>query len=325
MDWQKCHELLLQGDYDNGWPDHSVIVSDNPQRGTYSASTYGKSVWQGDVEPITLLINAEFGDGDTIQFWRFVEAAKARVSKVVLRCNEDFRDLFHTVEVVGKEDQLPYFDKVIHMMALPKVLGIHKSEISGAAYLKPNPKFPPQTAIQCISVLRFFKVGICWSGNPFNTRDRFRSVPVESFDRLKIMPGLKFFTLNNVFDPPEDYINIKPLMREWNETAHLIQIMDLVITVDTAIAHLAGAMGKNVWMLTPDQMPDWRWGLSGEKTLWYDSMTLFRREQSWDKAFDKMEIAFRELFESLKAKESCGLAYASCEASTYSALQEPNF
>jgi len=313
MNWKKCHELLLQGDYENGWPDNSVIVCDNPYSGTYCASTYEKPVWDGNVEPITLLVNAEFGDGDTIHFFRFIESAKSRVSKLILRCNEDFKDLFHTIEIIGKEQPLPHFDKVIHMMSLPKVLGVKNSDISGVAYLKPNPEFPPQITTQCISLLRFFKIGICWSGNPFNSRDYVRSIPVESFEKLKILPGLKFFTLNKIFDPPKDYINIKPLMREWNETAHLLQIMDLVITVDTAIAHLAGAMGKNVWMLTPDQFPDWRWGTKGEKTIWYDSMKLFRRDGSWDKALEKMTFALKELFESLKAKEPSGLV---CHASS---------
>lgn len=312
MNWKQCYDLLLQGDYDNGWPDHEIIVTDNPERGTYHSSNYGKPIWDGTKEPITLLVNAEFGDGDTIQFYRFVREVKQRVSKVILRCNEDFVDLFSDVTVVGKDEILPDFDKVIHMMALPKILGMKKDQISGKPYLIPNPNVNPHTATQCMSVLKFFKAGVCWAGNPFNKRDHIRSVPVELFDQLKIVPGLRFFSLNNLYKPPEDYFDVRSLMKNWNETAHLVRLMDLVITVDTAIAHLAGSMGKPVWLLVSDEQPDWRWGTHGDKTIWYDSVTLFRRKNSWETAFQELKTSFTKHLEYLKAKEPTGLV---CKAS----------
>jgi hypothetical protein len=106
------------------------------------------------------------------------------------------------------------------------------------------------------------------------------------FEKLKVVEGLKFFTLNKLYEPPADFIDIRPLMRDWNETAYLVQMMDLVITVETSIALLAGAMGKKVWMLVP-YIPDWRWG-SGKQTVWYDSMRIYRSTGSWEPVIEEI-------------------------------------
>lgn len=291
------HERLLHGSFD--WPDHEELVSVSAERGVLPAETYGKPIWRGETEPITLLVNAEFGDGDTIQFWRFMPSLNRRVKKVFLRCNKDFETLFHDfrIEVVGKGDPLPEFDKIIHMMALPKALGL--KEITGVQYLFPSWEEKPAFKIDDTYLP---KTGLCWAGNPFNPRDRFRSVPVDLFSGFQSFdPTLKFVSLNNIYKPPEWMEDVRRHMTNWNRTAWLIQKMGLVITVDTSIAHLAGALGKEVWMLTPDQEPDWRWGLEGTKTHWYDSMTLYRREGSWAKIMERVLDDFRSKFLSRKS------------------------
>lgn len=293
MNWSQCHQLLSQGDYDAGWPSHEDIVRENPQEGTLVASTFGKPIWQGETEPITLLVNAEFGDGDTIQFLRFVKLAKNKVKKVILRCNEDFKNLLTEVEVVGKEENLPEFDKIIHMMALPKVLGIKKHSITGNSYLAPNASLPPPVATQCINNMRFFKTGICWAGNPFNSRDHHRSIDKKLFDNF--VESYHFFSLNNLFDPPKNFLDTRSVMRDWNETAHLVDSMNLVITVDTSIAHLAGALGTPVWLLISPDAQEWRWGQKGSKTIWYDSMVVFRKKTSWESLLEEVAEKFKEL------------------------------
>lgn len=298
------YDGLLAGDYDDNWPSHEEIVAGSPRDGEIPAATYGKPVWTGEQEPITLLVNAEFGDGDTIHFWRFIEQTKALVSKVILRCNADFRTLFTGVEIVDKEEPLPEFDKIIHMMALPKALGVKKAEISGKPYLEPNHEDRASSAIQCISLLRFHKFGVCWAGNPFNPRDVYRSIPTNMLSVLDVVEGLRFFTLNKLYLPPESYIDSRGLMTDWNQTAHLLNQMTLVITVDTALAHLAGAMGRPVWMLTPDQEPDWRWGLTGDRTLWYDSMRLYRRDGNWEPTLELVARDFLAFVEQLNAQTS---------------------
>lgn len=289
MNWRESHCLLLNGDYDNGWPSHDIIVRDNPQHGTCLASDFGKTIWNGEVEPIILLVNAEFGDGDTIHFLRFLELASSRVNKIILRCNQDFKKLFPNLCIVGKEEPLPNFDKIIHMMALPKVLGIKKNDINGSAYIFPNQYEPPPMGTQIISLMNFFKAGICWAGNPFNNRDTHRSIEVDLFNKLS-PEGFHFFSLNNLFEPPKNCFDTRQLMKDWNETAHLVKIMNLVITVDTSIAHLAGALGVPVWLLVSPDSQEWRWGTNDDKTIWYDSMTIFRKTTTWD-------LLLKEVFE----------------------------
>jgi hypothetical protein len=313
MNWEQSYKLLLNGDYDNGWPSHDIIPCCTPSKGTQLSSNFDKPVWDGTIEPIVLLINAEFGDGDVIHFWRFVEHAKKRVKKVILRCNEELHELLSGVDFVANQDPLPCFDKVIHMMALPKVLGIKKNDINGVSYLAPN--HAPRMPVGVLSLLNVFKVGVCWAGNPFCARDHLRSIPVELFEPFKPEAKLKFFTLNKLFKPPEKFIDVRPLMRDWNETAHLIRVLDLVITVETAVALLAGAMGKPVWMLTPDQ-PDWRFGLSGETTLWYDSMKLYRQNGSWQKTIDRAAGDLKELVSSLSDKKAAVSLGGSCEGAS---------
>jgi len=189
------------------------------------------------------LIDALFGDGDTIQFFRFIESAKKLVKKVILRCNEEFKTLFQDLDVVDKQKQLPDFDKVIHMMALPKVLNIKKNEIKGAPYLLPNSSATLNPAIQVLPLLKFPKVGVCWSGNPFNALDYKRSIPVNLLDILNIHENFKFFSLCRIFDPPKNCFDYRNAMTDWNQTAHLVKSMDLVITVDTSIAQSSGVYG----------------------------------------------------------------------------------
>lgn len=290
-EWNRSLSLLLQGDYEEGWPRHDWIRTGRPesQDRFEPTPTFGKPIWQGDREPITLLVNADFGMGDTIHFWRFIEAVKDRVAHVILRCDEDFARLFTGVSVVSKDAELPPFDKIIHMMAIPRALGIGRKDITGSPYLQPTSPALPQIA--ALRSMKFDKIGVCWGGNPFNPRDGQRSVAPELFERI----GVKLFSLNKIGYPPaKSYYDVRGLMDDWSDTAHLIQSMDLVVSVDTAVAHLAGALGKPVWVLIPKE-PDWRWGESGSSTIWYDSMTLFRQTTDWPAVADDIAARIRGL------------------------------
>jgi hypothetical protein len=248
------------------------------------------------------LINADFGMGDTIQFWRFVPLAKDRVSHVYVRCDGDFNGLLTDADIVDKEAPLPPFDKIIHMMALPRALGVKKADISGKPYIKhPEGRFNPIWE-SCLTLGRGKRIGVCWNGNPFNSRDYLRSLPEEHYKdfvaRSWIAPHGNynhFYSLDKAFGPPSNsYIDCRDVMDNWNRTARLVSRLDLVISVDTAVAHLAGAMGVPVWNIVTTQQPDWRWGVWGEKTLWYDSMRLFRNVEP-KKLMDDLVVALQGL------------------------------
>lgn len=308
LTWSESYKLLLDGDYDNGWPDHNIIPVQN-NGGIKTASNYGKTVWDGEEKPITLLINAEFGDGDTIQYYRFVELAKKKVSKVLLRCNSEFKNLFPEVEVISSEEKIPEFDEIIHMMALPKVLSAKKNEINGKPYLKPNSAIVPCKEIQTLSLMKLSKFGINWAGNPFNPRDRIRSIPVELFQKLETK-NIPLFSLNKLYQPPKQYLDCRGIMNDWNETAHLISLMSLVITVETSIACLAGALGVPVWVLIPTEEPEYRWGKEGNTTLWYESMKLYRKQGSWEETMSQVALDFKEFLSHSSDDVHVGLSCA---------------
>lgn len=266
--WTKCLQRLKEGNWEEGWPDHEWIRTGDPQfKNAFEATpTYGKSIWRGEIEPISVLVNADFGMGDTIHFYRFLSEAAKKVQKIVLKCDSDFESLFD-VEVT----QSPKCDKICHMMTLPKIL---RSKFSGEPYLTPA-GVPHE-----LTKLRFDqpKVGLCWCGNPFNPRDEDRSIPLDVFKEM--ITGVVPYTLVKHCEPPADFLDVRGLMGDWNQTAHLLKSLDLIVSVDTAIAHLGGALGVPTWLLLPDD-PDWRWGTSGETTVWYDSMRIFRRSKNW--------------------------------------------
>ncbi len=287
-DWNQSLSCLLEGDYDDHWPHHEWIRTGNPQfKDQYELTpSFNKPVWNGEIEPIILLINADFGMGDTIHFWRFISSVKERVSKVILRCDEDFRTLFQGIEIVGKEEPLPKFDKIIHMMALPYVLNIKKSNISGNVYLEPNSHHPVDSDLESmLNNIKWTKIGICSQGNPFNPRDATRSLKESNDDAFP----LPFFNLNKIGVGSSHAIDVKAYMNDWNATAHLIKKMDLIISVDTAIVHLAGSLGIKCFTIIPRD-PDWRWGKVDNKTLWYDNMTLIRSFYSWQQLWDDIKV-----------------------------------
>lgn len=268
--------LLRQGDYTT-WPRHQCIPTGTPGQ-TGFTETYDHPIWDGSEKPITLLVNADFGMGDTIHFYRFIPEVQKRVKKVILRCDEDFRTLFPSVEIMSPDQELPEFDEIIHMMALPGVLGI--KEASGKPYISPNYDEKLASSLYIFDTMSFVKIGICWHGNPFGPRETGRSIPVELF-KPWTDTGARFFSLSKIYPAPEGFFDMRKFMSNWNHTAYLLTYMDLVISVDTAVAHLAGALGVQSAVLV-NTTPDWRWKDKGEDSVWYDSLRIIRQKKEGD-------------------------------------------
>ncbi len=306
MRWTSLLNNLLNGDYENSWLSHNDIIVGSAAYGEVKAPNYNKPIWNGVPAPITLLVDAQFGYGDTIQFYRFIAEAKKRVAKLILRCDNDFKELFCDTETISKEELLPEFDQVIHMMALPYALGT-KGSFNGKPYLSPNMNYLPDSTLQALLLVKFFKVGVCWAGNPFNPEDRNRSVKAELFEHLKFTSKLPLFSLNNFYDPPNFMLDMRCYMRNWNDTAHYVKMLDLVITVDTAVAHLAGAMGVPVWLMARSENPEWRWGLEGCESKWYDSMRIYRKKTTWDDLIETMKQDLIKMFEKDNGGLVCGV------------------
>jgi hypothetical protein len=259
------------------WLQHEDISSGSSPG--FQTPTYDLPIWKGREGRV--LVNADFGAGDTIQYARFIQEAKKRAD-IVLRCDADLHSLFEPlgVELIDKDAEIPNCDFVCHMAAVPGVLD---AEIDTKPYLSVNRealKYP--TMLQIISLQEFTKIGVCWAGNPFNPRDEFRSIPVAHLIRLLLVPGLKLFSLQKQYDPPPIMFDTRGLMNDWNDTAGLIDQMELIITADTGIAHLAAAMGKRTWLLLGNDI-DPRW-----MTPWYDSMKIYWQRFDWPRTLDRV-------------------------------------
>lgn len=241
-------------------------------------------------------MHAEQGHGDTFQFIRFIRRARARVGKVVFLCPRPLRSVLEGVagvdQWVVRGEALPPFDVQIPLMSLPHVLGVLGEVSDSASYLGVNPARRAFWRGR-LSQLSGVGVGLCWQGNPRYRDDRVRSIPLAAFAPLMGQEGVSFVALQK----EHGLGDVATLAQRWPlsdwsaeldrdhgafvDSAAVISELSLVITSDTSIAHLAGALGRPVWLLLAD-VCDWRWGLESTETPWYPTMRLFRQRRSGD-------------------------------------------
>ena len=262
--------------------------------------------WKGE-EDQNILVIPEQGHGDMLQFVRFIPQLKKRCKKVVLLCDKALVRLMKMMPD-GADEVLEFnagdefeetsgessgegvsFGKYIRIMSLPYVLGLKKSDVPQEKYLIADSERSKYWAdrIGCSGL----KVGLCWQGGKRNdpemvATDKRRSVKLSNFEPILSIPNINFFSLQQGDDQAKNYPIIKDYMKECGdflETAAFISNLDLVITVDTAVAHLAGALGRPVWVLSR-KGGCWRWEIEGSETFWYPSMKIFRQSDmhNWD-------------------------------------------
>ncbi|MBY0575516.1 MAG: tetratricopeptide repeat-containing glycosyltransferase family protein [Gallionellaceae bacterium] len=237
----------------------------------------GKQKWDGaPLDGRTLLIYPEQGMGDMIQFLRYVPLCKAAGARVMVCCHPPLAPLLATaseIDVVAPDGvPLPEpFDAYISVMSLAHVLGRHQE-------LPPLRLDVPVETMPVIAQAKDLKVGVCWRGNPKQSRDSERSIAGDEFwKHLAGMTGVSFFSLQIDDDNPNGLaIPLAPYIDDFYDTANLVQQLDLVVTVCTSVAHLCGTLGIPTWVLLSFS-PDWRWGVAGKLTPWYPSVRLFRQ------------------------------------------------
>ena len=264
---------LLTGDYAKGWADYEARWDTPLFRSKVKLPPI--PIWDGsDPKPgQRLLVWAEQGYGDTLMAWRYATALAARFGKanVGWAVQPSLAALLRGegYAVVSYEAEVPEADLLIPTMSLPHRLGM---PTEGAPYMA-RPRF---------SVEDRKRVGYVWAGDPAHEGDARRSTRLEDWADLHAMAGIDWVNLQ--VGRGSDFVPAS-----WAETATLVAGLDLVITVDTAVAHLAGAMGVPVWILLP-AVPDYRWGLTGDRTVWYDSARLYRQAQhgQWAPVFQRV-------------------------------------
>jgi len=274
--------LLLLGHFSEGWREQEWRLS-------AMAPRFVAPVWKGEsIAGQTILLHAEQGLGDTIQFLRYLPLVRARsgAARVVLECQPPLLRLLSRsgYDVVAPDGALPAFDRHLPLLSLPFVLGEFEPLPMAAPYLQADPVLRAAVR-ERMGTPRGLRVGLVWAGNPRHARDQRRSVPFAQLASLLRVPGVVGYAPH--LHPPEELTSES--LAEFDRTAALMTELDLVITVDTAAAHLAGALGRPVWTLLPF-VPDWRWGLARDDTPWYPTMRLFRQRQpgDWDEVMQRV-------------------------------------
>ena len=270
---------------------------------------FGCPAWTGDrLDGGTLLIHAEQGLGSAIQFVRYAALAAERCGRVVLECQAPLLRLFRqslagpegpVAEVVRKGDPLPPCDRHAPLMSLPHLLGTSLASIPAEIpYLAANAADRTRWR-ERLAAMPAPRVGLVWSGNPRHENDRNRSLPAAALAPLVAGTAASFLSLQvpaRAEDlaalPPGRVVNLAPDLRDFADTAAAVSALDLVISVDTAAAHLAGALGRPAWLLLP-HIAEWRWLVGRNDSPWYPSLRLFRQRAAadWAELIDRVGAA----------------------------------
>jgi tetratricopeptide (TPR) repeat protein len=310
--WNLAIAALLSGDLPRGFAEYEWRKRHPRYRAAF-ADLAGRA-WDG-TNPAgqTILVRAEQGFGDVIQFARYLPLIRDAGAIPVLACAPSLVPLIQSmpgVRAVSSSDPLPPYDAWIDQISLPRAFGTTLHTIPGAApYLSADPTLVQAWRMRLAAEHSAGKrperqptIGIAFAGSPDHRADRRRSIPLGLAAKLPDLPGLSFVNLQH--GPSAAGLglpDLTPWMTDYAETAALIQNLDLVITVDTSVAHLAGALGKPVWIMLP-HAPDWRWLLERSDNPWYRSARLFRQPTAGDWTSVLAEVT-RELVSLLRHYE----------------------
>jgi tetratricopeptide (TPR) repeat protein len=287
--WNLSLGLLVMGDFARGWPEYEWRVKTEQ----HPKPVFSKPAWDGgDLTGQTLLLYEEQGAGDSIQFVRYARLAKARGADIVLACRPELAKLLATAPGVDrlslKGETLPAFDCHASLLSLPLLFKTEMETIPGdTPYLSTDAAAAEGWRTRLPATGR--NIGVVWRGNPIHKNDRRRSIPAATFAELVCLDTVNWLSLQKDGRPDElaalnaggTVRDLGPEMGDWADTAALVSQLDLVITVDTAVAHVAGAIGKPVWLLIPFS-PDWRWLLHRADSPWYPTARIFRQHEAGD-------------------------------------------
>ncbi|MCF2972590.1 tetratricopeptide repeat protein [Synechococcus sp. Nb3U1] len=303
--WNRSLALLSSGDLKQGFAEYEWRWKQEgiPPR------TFAQPLWDGsDLTGKTILLYAEQGLGDTIQFIRYVPQVAEMGGRVIVECQEVLVELFQGIpgiaQLIARGKPLPEFDVHAPFLSLPHLLGTTLETIPTHTPYLQVPKDKTLKLEELDPLLAegdpVLKVGIVWAGNPDHKGDRFRSTKLEHFQPLLGIPGVRFYSLqkgpkeSELKTLPEgEVFDLAPHIQDFADTACLIQQLDLIITVDTSVGHLAGALGKPVWLLL-SYSPDWRWLRERKDSPWYPTHQLYRQPSMGD-----WQSLFQELSQSL--------------------------
>jgi hypothetical protein len=292
--WNLANALLVRGDLARGWEEYEWRF----KRTGRSERAMTIARWNGEsLSGQTILLSAEQGMGDIIQYARFAQMFAARGAKVIVECHPGLEGVLSTApgvaHVVPLGSALPSADFYLPIMSAPHALDITLDTLpSSQSYLSA----PHKLSVKLPGY--GFRVGLVWRGNPKHENDHLRSISLAAFEPILRVGGASFISLQvgesvgEITALPSDLKvhDFSAHLKDFAATATTIAQLDLVITVDTAVAHLAGALGKPVWMLIA-RGNDWRWLHGRTDSPWYQTMRLFRQTPPRDWGVPIRQIA----------------------------------
>jgi len=304
--------LLMKGEFDTGWKEYEWRFRSKEISKEIGYSRNEVPEWDGSpLNGKTVLIISEQGMGDHIQFVRYIPLVKERGGRVLFKCRRELIRLFENYDGINTlieessftEDNVKA-DACVQLLSLPRIFGTTIDTIIGdVPYLKVDRQI--QDRWKSIIDSNTLNVGLVWSGSKSHRNDHNRSCSLAEFAPLADIPGITYYSFQKDGVSENEYkssmgMQIKDLGREFDDfydTAAALLNMDLLISVDTAVAHLAGALGKPVWTLVPF-VPDWRWMLDRHDTPWYPTMRLYRQPgiRDWSSMMNQVAADLKKWF-----------------------------
>ena len=301
-----AQNLLAQGEFDAGWMEYEWRNLTEAGKATLPAMT--SAPWNGMRIPTgRLLLVGDQGYGDTIQFARYIPMAVDRCQELIIGCSAEMGPLLSTIPGVTQYchrwNDVPGHAAHCRLSSLPYLFRTRMDTIPAAIpYLKADPARIAHWRGRLDATLPHGvkRIGLAWTGRPTHPNDRRRSLPLSALEPLAQAGRAAFVSLQTPL-PARDVQAMKLFphmtdlsadLTDFGETAALIENLDLIVTVDTSMGHLAGALGKPVWILIP-KAADWRWMLERNDSPWYPSARLFRQQKpgAWDEPLQRLRAA----------------------------------
>ncbi len=298
--------LLLKENFKEGWKGYEWRLRTKD----YALRAFQQPMWNGSpLNGKTILVHTEQGLGDIIQFVRYLPIVQAQGGRVIFECLpglvhllKNCEGIYKIIERTSSGVNTVQFDVQAPLLSLPGIFNTALDNMpSQRPYIIPHATFVMKWKKRLGVNDKSFKIGLVWASNPDNKKIYLKkSCKLNDFKALSGIPGLSFYSLQkgpasaDVHNQPNGMkiVNLSNDLSDFSDTAAVIANLDLVISIDTVVAHLAGAIGKPVWTLLPF-VPDWRWLLERDDSPWYPSMRLFRqaRMYDWDGVFEQVKKA----------------------------------
>ncbi len=300
---------LLQGRFEEGWPEYRWRWKQKGNR----LPQPGCPMWAGEpLEGKTALLYSEQGAGDTIQFVRYAHLLRRAGARIWLVCRPELKRLMDAApdvdRVLSQGDSVDGADVFCPLLEIPGLTGTRVETIPAREwYLSAPAGVSPDPRVQTATGLR---IGLVWAGNPNHANDRNRSCLLREFECILRLEGVTFFSLQvgvaarQILDLPDvRIVHLGPALGDYAATAANLAALDGLVTVDTSVAHLAGALGRPVAALLP-YAPDWRWLLDRHDSPWYPTMRLFRQGAPGD--WGSVWQPLQEWIRGVLADRECG-------------------